>query len=126
VRLEPRYAAMSSVRLLFLPACAAVLLGGCSSTPPLKSEPQRAGAEQSATVMQTLPPPAQNRQYDPGIAPDNEEKGQRVGTIVTTKGGQKTQQDKEKEERATLDKEQARQRADQVRQQNADDRTSSP
>ncbi len=80
-------------------------LGGCSNTPsPLRSEPQRPGAEQSATVMQTLPPPARNRQYDPGVAPDNEEKGQRVGTIVTTKGGQKAQQEKEKDERATLEK----------------------
>ena len=60
------------------------------------------------------------------MAPENEEKGQKVGTVVTTTGGQKTQQEKDKEERASLDKEQARQRADLARQQNADERTTSP
>jgi hypothetical protein len=117
---------MSLVLIRFLSACAAIQLAGCSSTPsPLVSGPQRAGAEQSAPLMQTLPPPARNRQYDPGVAPANEEKGQKVGTVVTTKGGQKTQQDKEKEERAALEKEQARQRANQSGQQSSE-RTTSP
>jgi hypothetical protein len=119
---------MPLVLIRFLSACAAIQLAGCSSTPsPLVSQPQRAGAEQSAPLMQTLPPSARNRQYDPGVAPANEEKGQKVGTVVTTQGGQKTQQqDKEKEERAALEKEQARQRASQSRQQSPDERTTSP
>jgi hypothetical protein len=118
---------MPSFRIQFLFTCAVILLAaGCSSTPaPLVSEPQRAGAEQSATVLRTLPPPARNRQYDPGVAPENEEKGQRVGAVVTTKGGQKAQRDKENEERSALEKEQARQRADQARQLNAAERTTS-
>ncbi len=119
----PRYAAMTPIRLRFPAVLAAVLLAGCSSTPsPLVSEPQRTGADQSATVLQTLPPPASNRQYDPGIAPDNEEKGQKVGAVVTTKGGQKTQKEKENEERAAVEKDLDRKRADEVRQQNADER----
>jgi hypothetical protein len=117
---------MPPLRIQFLSTSAVILLAGCSSTPsPLASEPQRAGAEHSAIVLQTLPPPAKNRQYDPGVAPDNEDKGQKVGTVVTTTGGQKTQQEKEKEERDAVEKEQARQRADQARQLNADERTSS-
>lgn len=118
-----RYAAMQPIRIRFPAVFAAVLLAGCSSTPSLVSEPARAGVDQSATVMQTLPPPASNRQYDPGIAPDNEEKGQKVGAVVTTKGGQKTQQEKAKEERATIEKDQDRKRADEARQQNADERS---
>jgi hypothetical protein len=73
--------------------------------------------------MQTLPPPASNRQYDPGIAPENEEKGQKVGAVVTTTGGQKTQKEKEKEERTAIEKDLDRKRADEARQQNADERT---
>jgi len=73
--------------------------------------------------MQTLPPPASNRQYDPGIAPENEEKGQKVGAVVTTKGGQKTQKEKEAEERAAIEKDLDRKRAAEARQQNADERT---
>jgi hypothetical protein len=117
---------MPLVRIQFLFACAAIQLAGCSSTPSSPgSDPQRAGAEQSAPLLQTLPPPARNRQYDPGVAPENEERGQKIGTVVTTKGGQKTQQDKEKEERAALEKEQARQRANQSGQQSSE-RTTSP
>ena len=118
---------MASIRIHFLGACASLVLAGCSNTPsPLVTEPLRPGSEQSATVTPSLPAPARNRQYDPGVAPENEEKGQKVGTVVTTTGGQKTQQEKDKEERASLDKEQARQRADLARQQNADERTTSP
>jgi hypothetical protein len=110
---------MASIRIQFLGACAALVLVGCNNTPsPLVTEPIRPGAEQSATVMQTLPPPAPNRQYDPGVTVDNEEKGQKVGAIVTTTGGQKTQQEKANEERAALEKEQDR--------QNADERTTAP
>ena len=120
----PRYAAMQPIRLRLPAVLAAVLLAGCSSTPsPLVSEPVRTGADQSATVLQTLPPPASNRQYDPGIAPENEEKGRKVGAVVTTKGGQKTQKEKEEQERTAVEKDQDRQRANQVRQQNADERT---
>jgi hypothetical protein len=119
-----RYAAMQPIRIRFPAVFAAVLLAGCGSTPsPLVSEPPRTGADQSTTVMQTLPPPTSNRQYAPGIAPENEEKGQKVGAVVTTKGGQKTQKDKEMEERTAVEKEQDRQRANQTRQQNADERT---
>ena len=115
---------MQPIRIRFPAVLAAVLLAGCSSTPsPLVSEPQRTGADQSVTVLQTLPSSASNRRYDPGIAPENEEKGQTVGAIVTTKGGQKTQQEKEKEERAAIEKDQDRKRADETRQQNADERT---
>jgi hypothetical protein len=99
---------MLLVRIPFLFACAAIQLAGCSSTPSADvSGQQRPGAEKSAPLMQTLPSPAGNRQYEQGIAPENEEKGQKIGTIVTTKGGQKSQQDKEKGERAALEKEQA-------------------
>lgn len=119
-----RYAGMPSIRISFPTVFAAVLLAGCSSTPsPLVSEPLRAGVDQSATVMQTLPPPASNRQYDPAIAPENEEKGQKVGAVVTTTGGQKTQKEKEKEERTAIEKDLDRKRADEARQQNADERT---
>jgi|ERR1700722_7635287 hypothetical protein len=119
----PRYAAMQPIRLRFPAVFAAVLLAGCSSTPsPLVSEPQRTGADQSTTVLQTLPASASNRQYDPGIAPENEEKGQKVGAIVTTKGGQKTQKEKEEQERTAVEKDLDRKRADQTRQQNADER----
>jgi len=120
----PRYAAMPPIRLRFSAVFAAVLLAGCSSTPsPLVSEPQRTGVDQSATVLQTLPPPASNRQYDPGIAPDNEDKGQKVGAVVTTKGGQKTQKEKDREAQAAVEKDLDRKRADDARQQNADERT---
>jgi outer membrane murein-binding lipoprotein Lpp len=101
-----RYAAMQPIRL-FPAVFAAVLLAGCSSTPsPRASEPARAGVDQSATVLQTLPPPASNRQYDPGIAPDN----------------QKTQKEKDKEAQAAIEKDLDRKRADDARQQNADER----
>jgi hypothetical protein len=120
----PRYTAMQPIRLRFPAVFAAVLLAGCSSTPsPLVSQPVRSGVDQSATVTQTLPPAASNRQYDPGIAPENEEKGQKVGAVVTTKGGQKTQKEKEEEERAAIEKDQDRKRAAEARQQNADERT---
>lgn len=85
-----------------LVCAAASVLAACSSTPsPLVSKGQRVGAEQSAAVMQTLPPPAGNRQYDAGVVPDNQEKGLRVGSVVTTTGGQKAQEKQNAGERTT-------------------------
>jgi hypothetical protein len=110
-------------RFQLLSVCVAVLLAGCGSGPsPLVSDPLRRGADQSAVAMKSLPPPPRAGQYDPSVAPENEEKGQKVGEVVAKTGGQKTQQEKEKEERAAVEKEQARQRAEQARQLSSEER----
>lgn len=114
------------LRFQLLSVCSAILLAGCGSGPsPLASDPLRRGADQSAVAMKSLPPPVRAGQYDPSVAPENQEKGQKVGEIVAKTGGQKTQQEKEKEERAAVEKEQTRQRAERARQLNSDERTTS-
>lgn len=82
------------VRLLAL--CAPFILAACDNRPsPLLGEPARPGVDKAVSQSNTLPPPPSGR-YEPGITPDNEEKGLRVGEIVSTKGGQKAQKEKEK------------------------------
>ena len=85
----------------------------------MMSTPLRAGADKSAPVTQTLPAPAQRR-YEPGIAAENEEKGLKVGETVAGSGGQQAQKEKERKIQAAADAEQARERAELARQQNAD------
>lgn len=103
-----------------LAVAVSVSLAACDNTPsPLMTESLRAGAEKSAPVAQTLPPAAERR-YEPGIAPDNEEKGVKVGEAVTSTGGQRAQKEKERKVQAEADAEQARQRAELARQQNID------
>lgn len=103
---------------------APLFLAACDNSPsPLAREPQRTGAEKSVPVGQRLPPPAQH-QYEPGIAPANEEKGLKVGEVVGGAGGQRAQKEKERKEQAAVEAEQARQRAELARQLSADDKTS--
>lgn len=113
------------VRLPRLLAVAALLLlGACDNSPsPLLSKTARAGADQSAPVTRSLPP-AMEQHYDPGVAPDNEEKGMRVGGVVAATGGQQAQKEKERKEQAALEAEQARHRQELARQQNIDAKVS--
>ncbi len=101
-----------------------LLLGACDNGPsPLLSTPARAGADQSAPVTRTLPSATEQR-YDPSIVPDNEEKGMSVGGVVTARGGQQAQKEKARKEQVALEAEQARQREELARQQNADAKVS--
>jgi hypothetical protein len=103
---------------------APLLLAACDKGPsPLVTQPLRAGAEQSVPATKGLPPPAQH-QYEPGIAAENEERGLKVGELVTGKGGQEAQKKKELEVQAAADAEEARQRAQLARQRSADDKVS--
>ena len=108
-----------------LAVAALLLLGACDNSPsPLLSQQARAGANKSAPVTRSLPPAAEQR-YDPGVVPDNEEKGTKVGGVVAASGGQQAQKEKERKERAALEADQARQRQELARQQNSDERTTS-
>jgi hypothetical protein len=115
---------MAFKTISLLAAAAPLFLAACNNTPsPLVTEPLRAGAEKSVPVTQALPPAAEHR-YEPGIAPDNEEKGLKVGEVVAGTGGQEAQKEKERKEQAQIEAEQARRRAELARQQNADAKVS--
>ena len=114
---------VSRVACLFAVA-APFLLAACDNGPsPLMTQPLRAGAEQSVPATKTLPPPGQH-QYEPGIAAENEERGLKLGELVSGKGGQQAQKEKELEMQAAADAEQARERAQLARQRDADNKVS--
>jgi hypothetical protein len=89
----------------------------------MMSTPLRAGADKSAPVTRTLPSAAQQR-YEPGIAPDNEEKGMKLGAVVGESGGQQAQKEKARKAQAAAEAQEARQRDELARQQNIDAKTS--
>lgn len=106
---------MASLRLFIL--ATPILLAACSSTPsPLTTEPVRPGADQSAPVSAALPRATPSGSYDAAIAPDNEEKGSKVGSTVSGTGGQKTQKDKIVKDEAAAEVERARELKEQARQ----------
>ena len=101
-----------------------LVLAACdNSRSPLLSEPPRVGAEKAAAATTALPPAAQQR-YEPGIAPDNEDKGMKLGAVVGEAGGQQVQKEKARKAQAASDAEQARQRDELARQQSIDAKTS--
>lgn len=110
---------------LRLPALAAavLVLSACSDGPSPLAEPLRAGADRQAVVTKGLPPGPSARNYDPGIAPENEARGVKVGELVTGKGGQQAQKEAEKKAQTDLEAKQARERAELTRQQRSDERT---
>jgi hypothetical protein len=115
---------MVSRTLSLLALIAPLALGACdNSRSPLMSEPLREGADKSAAVTRTLPPAAEQR-YEPGVAPDNEEKGMKLGAVVGEAGGQQAQKEKARKAQAAAEAEQARQRDELARQQNVDARIS--
>jgi hypothetical protein len=112
---------MSFRMFSLLAAAAPLVLAACDNGPtPLQSRPLRQGAELQAPVIRTLPSPAAQRQYEPYIVPDNEEKGMTVGAVVGATGGQQAQKEKDRKAQAALEAEQERQREELARQQNAD------
>src|SRR5476651_1620339 len=121
---EPRLSVMRIMVFRQLSLIAMLVLGACdNSRPPLMSEPLRVGVDRSAAVAQSLPPPAQQR-YKPGIAPDNEEKGMKLGAVVGESGGQQAQKEKARKAQAAAEAQEARQRDELARQQNIDAKTS--
>lgn len=110
-----------SLRILsLLPVAASLLLAACDNGPsPLVSQPLRPGADKSAPLVRNLPPPAP-RQYEPGIAPENEERGAKVGEVVNGSGGQQAQKAKEAKAQVAAEAERSRARAELAHQQNSD------
>jgi hypothetical protein len=116
---------MTAPRIRLLALCALLLLAACDNGPsPLASHGARPGVDKTVALGATLPPPQPGR-YEPGIAPANEEKSLGVGQIVSGRGGQKAQKEKEKQEQAAIESDLARRRAEQARQRNVDEKTSS-
>jgi hypothetical protein len=91
------------------------LFGGKPS--PIQSEPLRPGVDRQTTA--TGLPPAPNRgNYDAGVAPVDDSRGQSLGGIVPTKGGQKAQIEAAEKERAQRDAEREKERAEREAQRN--------
>ena len=102
-----------------------LLLGGCDwlfgSSSPANTEKVRPGAERQFNATNTLPA-ARGSGYDASIAPVDENRGSRVGSVVQAKGGQKAQKEaadkeaaerdaKAREERARVEREAALKKA---------------
>jgi len=83
----------------------------------------RAGADKAAPLVRSLPS-APPRQYEPGIAPEDDERGAKVGQAVRGSGGQLAQKEKEARAQAAVEADLARQRDELARQQNPDTRVS--
>src|SRR5215218_10129156 len=91
------------------------LLSGCGwfdgGSSPVRSQGARPGADQSAPVLNALPPPPGSRPHESGAAPADETRsGATVGSLVTGKGGQKVQKEeaeKQLEEQSKKDRERA-------------------
>jgi hypothetical protein len=83
-----------------------LLLGGCDwlfgSSSPTSSEKARPGAERQVNATNTLPA-ARGAGYDASIAPVDENRGSRVGSVVRAKGGQKAQKEAADKEAAERD-----------------------
>lgn len=116
---------MTAPRIRLFALCAPLVLAACDNGPsPLLSQGTRPGVDKTVSLSASLPPPRPG-QYEPGIAPANEEKGVGVGQIVSGHGGQQAQKEKEKQLQATIESDLARQRAEQARQRNVDEKISS-
>jgi len=85
----------------FLAAC-----DGGGSPPVREALPY--GADRQIGATGRLPPPPTNRPHDASIAPTDDTRGVRVGSVVSGRGGQKAQ--KENEERAEQEARRGRQR----------------
>lgn len=103
--------------------CAGLALAACSSGPSPLLQPLRPGADQQAVATKGLAPPATTRRYDTGVAPENEERGLKVGETVKGKGGQQAQKDADQKAKLELEAKLARERQELSRQQDADQRS---
>ncbi len=117
---------MTALRIGLLAICTrrSFLQPATTAHRPWLPQGARPGVDKTVALGPTLPPPLPGR-YEPGIAPDNEEKGLGVGQIVSVHGGQQAQKEKEKKEQAAIEADLARQRAEQARQRNVDEKISS-
>jgi hypothetical protein len=110
------------------PGLCAILYGGlalaaCSSGPSPILQPLRPGADQQAVATKGLAPPPATGHYDAAVAPDNEERGLKVGELVKGKGGQQAQKDADQKAKLELEATLAREREELARQQDADQRS---
>lgn len=103
--------------------CASFLLAACDSGPSPLLQPLRPGADQQAVATKGLAPPAGTGRYDAGVAPENEERGLKVGELVKGKGGQQAQKDADKKNEIEIEAKRAREREELSRQQSAADRS---
>lgn len=86
-------------------------------------QPLRPGADQQAVATKGLAPPASRGQYDAGVAPENEERGLKVGELVKGKGGQQAQKDADKKTEIEVETKRAREHEELMRQQSSADRS---
>jgi hypothetical protein len=99
---------------------AATTLAGCgwfdsAPTSPLQTQRLRPGADKQSTTP-GLPPAPQRGSYEGPQAPVDDTRNQPVGTIVSTKGGQKAQLEIKEKERGQREAERNRERSAQAGQ----------
>lgn len=97
---------------------ATMLLGGCGwfdgsggIAPHLKEA--RPGADRSAPVLKSLPPPESNHPHEAGVGPADEagRGGAAIGTTLQGKGGQKVQRDEAEKQASELSRKAREERA---------------
>jgi len=108
---------------LYIVLCGGIALAACSDGPSPMLQPLRPGADQQAVATKGLAPPPAAGHYETDIAPENEERGLKVGELVKGKGGQQAQKDADQKAKLALEAKLARERAELARQQDADQRS---
>ena len=115
------------VGLLFSVSMIAMLaaLAACDDTAPANSTKVRPGAERQIGASNALPAATAGRQYDTAIAPIDETRGPKIGSMVAESGGQKAQLEKQAKEIAERDAK-AREERERQRQLEAERKANEP